>query len=54
MATERPTKETRELMNERIRRQGFDKPTAEKLADASIRRVEGRIERNSNQKPKDQ
>ena len=44
---ERPTKETREAMVDRLRGSGFGKSEANKFADNSLRRVEGRIERGT-------
>lgn len=42
-----PTREVREQTIERLRQSGVDKSTAHKLADDSLRRVEGRIDRGT-------
>ena len=47
---ERATKETREVLVDRMRSSGIEKTTAHRLADQSLRRVEGKIERGENQR----
>lgn len=48
---DRPIRETHAAVVDRLRSSGFDRDQARKLADDSLRRVDPKIERGTNQRP---